>query len=62
MQSTVSVPALKHKLDVLLARDVSAMGYEAKVQHRQRLEDARRDYQTAVDETRHPEPRSPAGR
>lgn len=62
MDCAVSIPMLKRKLDVLLARDVSSMGYEAKVRHRHRLETARSVYKAAMNDARKPQPKSPIGR
>jgi len=37
----------KHALDRVRQRDVSGMGYEAKIAHRERLESARKDFERA---------------
>ena len=48
MASETHLSALRRKLDKLMAMDLVAMGYEAKIRHHRQVESARLAYEQAL--------------
>jgi hypothetical protein len=51
-----NVEKCKKILQSIQARDTSAMGYEAKLRHKERIEDARRTLEQAIEANRPNQP------